>query len=477
MVKHRNARQKKKAASQVATVATKRVKNSMQRDSGMGSQYDYGTGITPNPARLAPFQQDQISVELFETDWQAEKIVNIPVDDMLRNGWGYDGKLTEDQKDALKEADDAFGIMESVRQCMRLERMIGGAALFLGVSDGMTADQPLVLDNIRQGALKFINPIPRSRITRVEWANDPLKADYGRPLHYYVNGVKIHRSRLILFRGDPILPTADPSLSVGMWMYGRNDGFGKSKLISLYDDLTRATGSRQAAFQLVQRASVIIAQLELLDLEGSEGGEARIKEMQNIVNQINLYRGAVLQRDSGQAGDSITTMSPSFGSVPELVLTFLQVLSAASDIPALRFLGQAPGGLNASGDGELEAYYGRLESAQMLVLRPQLMQYLNVMGRSVIGNGFNTMRLNVIFDPLWSLSGVDQSTIRTADTTNVISLVGAGLLTDEEGLDELKQRDALLIEPKGDPENLTDGQEGTARPLTDVLADLQEVTQ
>lgn len=478
MAKNRNARQHKKAVSQVATVHAKKVSNNMRREkSGMGSEYDYGTGVMPNPSMLSPFQQDQVSVQLFESDWQAQKIVNIPVDDMLRNGWGYDGKLTEEQKDALKEADDAFTIMESVRQCMRLERMIGGAALFLGVDDGMKAEDPLILDNIRQGALKFVNPIPRTRINRVEWANDPLKADYGRPLHYFVNGVKIHRSRLILFLGDPILPTADPTLLVGMWMYGRNDGFGRSKLIALYDDLTRATGSRQAAFQLVQRASVIIAQLELLDLEGSEGGEARIQEMQNIVNQINLYRGAVIQKDSGQTGDSITTMSPSFGSVPELVMTFLQVLSAASDIPAMRFLGQAPGGLNSSGDGELEAYYGRLESGQRLVLRPQLMQYLNVMGRSVLGKDFNTMRLDVIFDPLWSLSGLDQATIRTADTSNVINLVGAGLLTDEEALDELQQREALIIEPKVETEDLSGGQPAGTKPLDDVLAELQAVTQ
>lgn len=477
MAKHRNARAQKAYVRQLRAGTPVRTKNSVERrESGMGTEYDFGTNNFPSPHRLPPYQQDRIAVEMFEGDWQARKIVNIPVDDMLRNGWEYDGNVTEEQKDALLSSDDRYGIQESVRQCMRLERMIGGAALFLGVSDADDPSLPLLLDNIKQGDLKFVNPIPRTRIQKVEWANDPLQADYGRPLHYFINGQKIHRSRLILFRGDPILPTADPTLSVSSWVYGRNDGFGQSKLVALYDDLTRATGSRQAAYQLVQRASVIIAQLDTLELEGTEGGDQRMREMQNIVNQINLFRGAVINRDPGQAGDTITTMSPSFGSVPELVMSFLQVLSAASDIPAMRFLSQAPGGLNTSGDGELEAYYGRLESEQRLTLRPQLMQYLNVMGRSTLGPSFTTLKMDVIFDPLWSLSEVEQADVRTKDTTNVVTLIGAGLITDEEALAELQEREVLKTHiKKRDGLEFSDGEEFTEdqpRPLDDVLAEL-----
>lgn len=477
MARHLKARQQKAAAARAQPGTAVKAKNAVERrQSGMGTEYDYGTGVFPSPHRLPPYQQDRIAVEMFETDWQAEKIIKIPVDDMLRNGWKYDGNVDEDQKDALLSADDRFGVQESVRQCMMLERLIGGSALFLGVCDTSDPSQPLLLDNVKEGYLKFVNPIPRTRITHVEWANDPLQADYGRPLHYFINGQKIHRSRLILFRGDPLLPTADPTLAMSSWVYGRNDGFGRSKLIALYDDLTRATGSRQAAFQLVQRASVIIAQLDTLELEGTEGGESRMREMAEIVNQINLFRGAVINRDPGQTGDTITTMSPSFGSVPELVMSFLQVLSAASDIPAMRFLSQAPGGLNTSGDGELEAYYGRLESAQRLTLRPQLMQYLNVMGRSTLGDAFTTIKMDVKFDPLWSMSETEQSAVRTADTNNVIAMVGAGLITDEEALAELQEREVLMTHiKKSDGDEFSEEEEftqGGTRSIEEIAADL-----
>src|SRR6185312_12636580 len=100
-----------------------------------------------------------------------------------------------------------------------------------------------------------------------------------------------------------------------------------------------------------------------------------------------------------------------------------QVLSAASDIPATRFLGQSPGGLNATGDSDLENYYGRLEGEQEQTLKPQLMQLLEVQGRSDIDRGFRAADCDINFPPLWSLSGLEAAQVRTADTTNVVSLV------------------------------------------------------
>lgn len=421
----------------------------MQRDDkGIGTGWDHGECLVPALVGMPAQQQDWFSVALYTQDWQAKKLVNIPVDDMLREGWTYDG-LPEEQRNAIIEADDKFGILEAVKQAMRLERLIGGAALFLGVSGANGADASMPLDwrKVGRGDLRFVNPIPRTRIAKTEIQNNPLEPDYGRPAWYIINGQRVHHTRLILFKGDPLLPTYDGSLGPMQTGMLRNDGFGQSIVLPVYDELMRASGTRQAAFQLVNRASVFIAKMDMLDMSGTEAAAHAIEVMKDIVNQINLYRGAVVQRDLGDGSEPITTISPSFGSVPELVLTFIQVLSAASDIPATRFLGQAPGGLNSTGESDLENYYGRLESAQRLTLRPQLMQYLRVQGRSVLGDAFDTTNLDVVFPPLWSLSALEQSQIRTADTANIVSLVTANIITDDEALAELRDREVLIAEP------------------------------
>lgn len=450
-----------------------KVTNNVGRFSGLGTEYDYGQYQQPANTPMSPFFQDKFVVDLYFSDWAAKKIVCLPVDDMMRDGWKYEG-IEDDQASLLFTFQDKLSVLEKFKQAMRLERLIGGCAIFMGIDDGAKdAAQPVNFEALQLGCLKFMNVIPRTRITNTELDYDPLSPTYGEPLTYWVNGVQVHRDRLILFRGDPLLQVPDSTLMPQQWT--RNDGFGVSVLLAMIDDLTRATGSRQAAYQLVQRASVFLYAADTLDLESTVQGQSAMKKMQDIVNQINLFRGAVLDVAPGQAAP-VTTISPSFGSVPELVMTFLQVLAAAADIPGSRFFSQAPGGLNA-GDGgtSLENYYGGLESKQKQELRPRLMKWLKVAGPSVLGDAYSGVNIDVTFEPLWSLSELEQSQVRTADVNNVIAMITNTLLSDAEALEELKLRDVLKVEVDSREEgDLTGGGDGDVPPsnLADNLAAL-----
>lgn len=437
------------------------VSNNVGRHSGIGSEFDYGQFQEPATVRLSPFQQDKFVVDLYFSDWAVKKGVCIPVDDQLRDGWGYEG-LDDDQSALLETFGDSINALGKFKQAMRLEGLIGGSVIFMGIADGAAnPSDPVNYEALGKGCLKFMNVIPRTRITNTTLNYDPLSPTYGEPETYWVNGIQVHRDRLILFNGDPLLEVPDSSIMPSQWI--RNDGFGVSKVMCALDDITRATGSRQAAYQLVQRASVFLFQADTMDLQSTKQGQSAMKKMQDIVNQINLFRGAVVDRQPGDS-DPITTISPSFGSVPELVMTFMQTLAAAFDIPGSRFFSQAPGGLNA-GDGgtSLENYYGGLESKRMQELRPRLLKWLKVAGPSVLGEEYSGVKIDVTFEPLWSLSALEQSQVRTADVANVIALQTAQLLSDAEALDELKLRDALMVEI---PDEAIEGEElpGTKTP-------------
>jgi phage-related protein (TIGR01555 family) len=456
-------------------IKSARVSNNVSRHSGIGSEYDYGQYNAPTTQPMSPFVQDKFAVDLYYSDWAAKKIINIPVEDMLREGWQYEG-VSDDQDAALETLQDALSVPEKFKQAMRLERLIGGCAILMGIDDGAAgADQPVNYAALRKGCLKFLNVIPRTRITNTTLDYDPLSPTYGEPMTYWVNGEQIHRDRLILFKGDPLLQAPDSSIMPSQWL--RNDGFGVSVLMAMMDDLTRATGSRQAAYQLVQRASVFLFQSDLMDLGGTKEGQNAIQKMQDIVNQINLFRGAVVDRQPGQT-DPITTISPQFGSVPELVLTFMQVLAAGGDIPGSRFFSQAPGGLNA-GDGgtSLENYYGGLTSKNKQETRPRLLKLLKVMGPSALGDDYSNTKIDVLFPPLWSLSELEQAQVRQADSTTIVNLVTAALISDAEALEELRLRDVLMIE-KGvaeeeDPGEMPPTSGDPAAALAASLAELQ----
>lgn len=464
---------KRKAKSRTSNgPSSARVKNNVGRFSGIGTEFDYSQYQAPASVPMTPFVQDKFCVDLYYTDWAAKKIVSIPVEDMLRYGWQYDG-LTDDQASLLLTLQDSLSALEQVKQAMRLERLVGGCIIFMGIVDGQDdPSKPVNYAALQQGCLKFLNVIPRTRVTNTELDYDPLSPTYGRPLTYWVNGVQVHESRLLLFKGDPLLQVPDSTIMPTQWT--RNDGFGVSVLMPLLDDLTRATGSRQAAYQLVQRASVFLFQTDTMDLTATNEGQAQMAKMQNIINQINLFRGAVINKGAGES-DPITTISPSFGSVPELVMTFLQVLAAAGDIPGSRFFSQAPGGLNAPGDTELENYYGRLESQQEQDLRPKLMKLLKVMGPSALGEKYNSVKIDVIFKPLWSLSETEQATIRTQDTTNILSMLAANLLSDFEAMEELRLRDVLIVEKDAEEEEEADKPVDSDDPAGDLDATIKEL--
>lgn len=467
----RNNKRKASAARVGNTSPIKRVKvtNNTGRFSGLGSEFDFSQAQQPANIPLSPFMQDKFAVDLYYSDWAAKKIVSIPVDDMLRHGWSYGG-LDDDQRDQMETLHDSLCVLEQVKQAMRLERLLGGCVIFMGIADGQPSPaEPINYAALEKGSLKFLNVIPRTRVTRTTLDYDPLSPTYGRPLTYWVNGQEVHQSRLLLFKGDPLTQVPDSTIMPTQWV--RNDGFGVSVLMGLLDDLQRATGSRQAAYQLVQRASVFLFQTDLMDLNSTKEGQTAIQKMQDIVNQINLFRGAVVDRQPGQS-DPITTISPQFGSVPELVMSFIQILSAASDIPATRFLGQAPGGLNATGESDLENYYGRLESEQRQKLRPLLIQLMRVMGPSALGEKYNRRTMEITFEPLWSLSELEQSQVRTADVNNVAAMLLANLISDFEALEELRLRDAIKVEVKREDEVLEDEPPGNTPPLAESLAAL-----
>ena len=130
-----------------------------------------------------------------------------------------------------------------------------------------------------------------------------------------------------------------------------------------------------------------------------------------------------------------------------VVVGILQVLSAASDIPATRFIGKAPGGLNATGESDRENYYNSIAAKQNHRLKPQLNKLLPVLGPSVLGNEFDLRQVSIDFPKLWNLNELDESTVRVNDTTNLVSMTTAGIISSAEAEAEARERGVLIVEP------------------------------
>lgn len=377
---------------------------------------------------------------LYETCWEARKIIRIPVEDALRKPWMVEGLDEKDAK-AIETKLTELRFFDVLKRSLMLERLFGGCLTFFGLEDAEDDPSKEYHAKKEKARLRFCNSIPISRIARVNWCTDPLSEHYMRPDAFMINGQEVHTSRCLVWDGEPLFDPYDYALT----QFRSNlAGFGPSKLAPIWDDIIKAVGTRQAAYQLIQINGSIIAAIQgLQDLNGTNPGKATLNKLKEIANSLSVFRAALLD---GEKVD-IQSLNTSFGSVPELLMMYLQVLSAASDIPATRFIGQAPGGLNATGESDLENYYNSIDAYQRQRIEPQLRRTYDVIGYSFWRELWLDMRkkLEFKFPPLWNTKEGEQADVAGKRIDNALKLWSERAISDKKFVEEINAQGALSV--------------------------------
>lgn len=458
-----------------------RVKNTLLNGAGGNTLQDRGAIQYPAFWSLTPYDQNnfmlrwQTYTRLYYTSWEAKKIVEIPINDAFRikpNLLGVDEK----EKMALMNAMDKIDGWEKMRRAAIQERLLGGCALLLGVAEEQDDPaKPIDKTKIDKGDLKFVNVVTINQIANPEYDTDPFSPGFDKPKYYFINGIKTHVSRLIIFDGDPLFNYASQRV---MQAYRVNpQGFGESVLASLWDSIIRCVGTQQAAYQLIQKASITLVKSEnLLNLEGTRKGDEAVAQLEDMARMISIYRAAILKGK----GVELQETDAHFGSVPELLMSYIQILSAASDIPASRFIGQAPGGLNATGEGDLENYYNAIQSYQESRLDPKYEQLFDVLGPSILGKErWDSIKkdFELEFESLWNLDGTEKAQVDETNVRILTALKEAGIVSPEFVVDEINSKKIFstpldkddIQEDMGIEYNNTEDKKDTEQSLKDLI--------
>lgn len=382
------------------------------------------------------------------TSWEARKIVDIPVDDAFRKPFKLTGIPDTDASLLLKEY-ERLEMDNRMQRACKQERLLGGCALLFilnGDEDEAKRNQsqffgkPIDLKTIQHGDLQKVNLVDINQITRPNDEYSVFSPEYDDPDKYQIMEIVCHRSRLMLFRGEPLYGRNNQTLLMNFRL--NPQGFGESVLTPIYDTLIRAAGTQEGAYHLVNLSSCLLATVENLK-ELSTTNPTAITKIQSLMEQISIYRAAILDGKTAK----IEQHSASFGSVPELVMSFLQILAAASDIPATRYLGTAPGGLNATGKADLENYYNVIDSYQRTRIKPKLMQFFEIAACNLWGYAkWESMKqdFGIEFPPLWNLDEVEQANMVKTIVDTYMPIWESGLI-DTAGLQkELAMRGVFM---------------------------------
>lgn len=377
--------------------------------SGMGTSKDKAIA----GAYYVEPMTDQQAIAAYRSDWIARKVIDIPAFDMIREGRNWQA---DDGQIELLEAEEArLQVWPKLAKAIRNERLLGGAALILGTGDS-DPRQPLNVDAVRKGGLKYLHVASRTEITEGEIDQDPASPGWGEPKMWTMTGasgrmVELHPSRVIAFTGLEV-----PSIV-------RCSVWGDSVLQIVDEAIKNAGLTATGIAQLIQEAKVDVYKIpNFLSSVGDATYRDRVLTRLRLAQQGKSITNALLM----DAEELYEQKQISFAQLPEVLALYLQIAAGAADIPATRLLGQSPSGMSATGESDLRNYYDRLASEQEVILRPRLARLDEVLIPSALGN--RPQEVHFAFAPLWQLSETERSTIRKQDAETAKTYVDSGLV-------------------------------------------------
>lgn len=376
--------------------------------------------------------------QTYRTSWAAKKIVDIVADDMVREWRTF--SCTNDKTDEIciiKKQEQKLDLVKKVNTALKWARLYGGGALLLNIRGQEDISQPLDLDRINKGDLLHINVIERPFVTVFESNNkffDPSTANYDEPEYYWLanSTLKAHRSRLIIFKGEAS-SRASGNLNNFFW--------GDSIISHTYDSILNSESVNNVVASLVQEANVDIVKIRDLSamISGTCGVDNLVKRFE-LANELKSTFNMLLIDSMGEEYDR---KSINFSNLPQIIDSFLKVLSASANIPSIRFLNEAASGLSDTGDNDLRIYYDLIALKQRIELQHQLTLIDEVMFRSALG--FMPDDIEFEFDSLWQISDDVKADIELKNSQVDLAYFNAGILSQQTILKSLQSNQRYQI--------------------------------
>jgi phage-related protein (TIGR01555 family) len=374
-----------------------------------------------------PVLSDAELLNAYRGAWLPRKIVDIPAFDSVRawRDWQAKGSKIED----IEAEEKRLNVRGKVLEARIKARLWGGAAIHIGTGDQNLA-QPLDVERVGKGGIRHLTVLTRRQLSAGEIERDPASEWYGKPKDYKLTAgdkaqVDIHPSRLVIFSGSP-----QPDVEL---VGGGELVWGDSVLLSVMEAIKQADGTAANIASLIFEAKIDIIRIpNFMASLGNEDYKRKIIERYTLANTSKGINGT-LMLDKEEEYES---KSASFATLPDVLDRFLQIVSGAADIPATRLLGQAPAGMNATGESDLRNYYDRLSAMQSLEMTPAMYR----MDEAIIRSALGSRPADIYFDwaPLWGMSEKEKAEVfkMKADAGRALAGSSAGQIIPVDALSD-----------------------------------------
>lgn len=388
----------------------------------------------------------------YTSAWLARKVVQIPVDDALREG----RTINTDRASEIEREERRVEMWPSVRMAGYWSRLYGGAIILMVTDQRM--DAPLDVNRIRKGSLKRLIVLDRWDISAQSInMTDPTSADYLKPEWYTVYGgrLPIHHSHVIRFDGEP-LPRR---------MRALNDGWGDSVLRKMIEDLRDAYATKGGISSMVLESNVDVIQRTGLGAELASDQEQAVMQRFALANTLKSMQNMLLL----DGEEEYQRKELSFSGLADILDRQEVWTCGAADIPATRLFGRSPAGMNATGDSDLKNYYDSVGAKQESDLRPCIEQLDEVMVRSALG--FMPDDYHWEWNPLYQESGTElaQQELAAAQTDDI--RLQQGVVQRHHVAERLRGRGSYAITDEDIDEMKADAEEDGGGAFSDLAGE------
>lgn len=348
-----------------------------------------------------------------------------------------DEENKEKSQDKIKKIEAEFRrlkVRKTIKKAMEKTILFGGCKIYPKIEgddndNRLESANPLYMEQVQKGSLRYLKIIEPQHATplAVNYV-DPLNQNFYVPQKWKIMGAReVHSSRLCHFAYNDV-----PTLLKPMYW------FNGMPLVQLCLDYIYGFESvRQNIVGIIGRYNINILKTNLMALitEDPENPDGE-QEKQSILQRLqiaqalqNNYSIFAIDNDK-EAPEEWQQFSMSLNGLSDILSQNAELICAVTQYPAVKLLGTAPKGFNATGDTELRIYYDLVASKQETIIEDNLRFIFELVQMNLFGEIDDD--LDFEFKPLWVLSDIEKSQIQKTKCEINIAYVDSKILSPEE---------------------------------------------
>lgn len=344
--------------------------------------------------------------QLYRGNSMARNIVDIPAEDMTRNGWHI--KMDDNTLAAKYEARlNELNAQKRFKDLYRYSRLHRAGFIAISTTESWNYDLADPLNPDRLLKIPFITAFSSKKVNETKFDDDVFSPTYGQALSYQINngtadvqGSNYYGTRQV----DKSRLLRQQELRF------EDETEGVSLLETIYDILmTMDTGLYSVGEILYDYVFKVFKSPSVDDTSPD-----KLLQVGAAASSKFRTESTALISDK----DELTKESTNVGGIDSLLDFLWEYLSGAARMPKSVLKGQEAGTLTGA-QYDVMNYYSRIASDQENKMRPQLEYLLKLLMRASDECGGpldpDTVNWSIEFNPLWSVDSQTDSQIRLAN--------------------------------------------------------------